>query len=763
MSIGKLHSVRSSAAFFVGCLMASGQSLAQEVPVAAEEGVEDVSLQEIVVSAQRRSENSQRVPIAIQTVSGEAIAAAGYTAVTDIQYLTPGVQFDPTQGAAFQIRGVGTTSFDFSNAKSVNVVVDDVVMDGQRANGLLGMVDIERVDVLMGPQGTLFGKNSTSGVISVTTTTPRLNETSLRAHASYGEHNDRILNATANVPLGEFAAIRISGFDQAYDGYGRNVTLNRDVGAMHEYGGRLRLYLEPIDTFNVTLSADYAHHWDSSVRTPVSGQPANVTAILNSLGVFPGPRNADTANSIFGEIETEEWGVSARIRAKIGDHDLTSISAYRFSLYNNDTPASLVPIDQYAFIPYNYGHLYTDKISQEFHLASPSDKPVSYLVGLFYNRLEATQTQYQWATLGAPVFNNGVPINTLIARTGAIGEDGNSSLFNAINETIAAFGQIQVRFSDRFKVMLGARYTRDNNFQSLDYINIDPLPITGFTPNFVGATTPPVFRSGRVKGNNFSVRVSPEFQITDNAMVYATYTTGYKPAGIAFVGNRYAPYEDETVEAWEVGLKSEWFGRRLRFNINAFLSDFTDFQATILTKVPDGGGGFLPATAIGNAGGLRSQGIETSIAVRPTRSLSLSLAGTYTDATFTDYVYNLTTDYTDTRLPNSPKWSFTGAADYHHEFAGGLKLKAHADYAWRSNYWTVVGQPEYSAVPSFGIANARLSVVTDNDRIEAGVFARNLFDTYFSTGYQIYSSLGLLQYASPNARRTAGVFATVNF
>ncbi|MDE8652024.1 TonB-dependent receptor [Novosphingobium sp. H3SJ31-1] len=732
-------------------------------PATAQTAAPDIDpqaqLDEIVVTAQRRTESSQVVPLAIQTISGDAIAKAGYTDVTDLQYMAPGVQYDPTQGAAFQIRGVGTTSFDFSNAKSVSVVVDDVVMDGQRANGLIGMVDIASVDVLMGPQGTLFGKNATSGVIAVTTTRPKLGVTALRGSASYGEHQERILNATVNLPLGQYAALRVSGFDQAQDGFGRNVTLDRLVGSKHEYGGRARLYLEPSDSFNLTLSGDYAHHWDSSVRTPVADQPAGVTTILNALGVYPGPKNADTADSMFGEIETEEWGASARVNAKLGDHELTSITAYRHTLYNNNTPADLTPINLFAYLPYNLGTLDTDKVSQEVHLASPADKPITYLFGLFYNRLEAQQVQYQWGTLGT----SPIPSAMLYTTTGAIGEAGNASRFDAVNETMAAFGQVQFNLSERFRVSLGGRYTHDNNSQGLDYVYLDPRPITGFSPVFIATSAPPVYRFGRAKGNNFSFRVAPEFQIADHAMLYASYSTGYKPKGIAFVGNKYAPYEDETVKAWEIGLKSEWFDRRLRFNIDLFRSDFKDFQATILTKVPDGLGGFILAQAIGNAGGLRSEGVEASIVARPTPSLTLSASGTYTRARFTDYVYNATTDYTDTRLPNSPDWSYAVAGDYEHPVSPGLTVRAHADYAWRSKYWTVVGQPDWSFVPAFGLANARLSFVTAGNRLEFGAYARNLFDTYFSTGYQLYGALGLLHYTSPNARRTAGVFANFNF
>jgi iron complex outermembrane receptor protein len=731
---------------------------------AEEIAVADEALPEITVTAERRAASSQKVPLAIQSIDGETLAKIGYTSVTDLQYTMPGVQYDPTQGAAFQIRGVGSTSFDFSNAKSVSVVVDDVVMDGQRANGLTGLVDIDRVDVLMGPQGTLFGKNATSGVIAVSTTKPKLDEWSLRASASFGEHDERILNATANVPLGPIAALRVSGFDQAFDGFGRNVTLNRKVGSQHEYGGRARLYLEPSDSFNLTLSGDYAYHWDSSVRTPVSGQSAELTAILNELGVYPGPRSADTADSSFGQITTEEWGTSLKANAKLGDHDLTSITAYRVTRYDNSTPASLAPYDRYAYIPFNLGQLDTDKFSQEIHLASPTGGFVEYLVGAFYNRLHARQTQLQWSTGGQPLYDSaGTPLPTLIALTGAIGKDGNASLFDSVNETMAAFGQLKFNFTPRLALTLGGRYTHDNNSQSIDYVTINPEPIAGYTPAFTASSAAPAYDFGQVKGDNFSFRIAPTYQVTDNVMLYATYSTGYKPAGIAFVGNKYAPYQDETVKAWEAGIKSEWFGRRLRFNLDAFRSDFKDFQATILTQIPDGAGGTINATVIGNAGGLRTQGIEGNLVVQPMRGLQLSGAVTYTDAKFTDYVYNATTNYTGSRLTNAPEWSGTASIDYDHEFDSGLGFKAHADYAYRSEYWTVVGQPAYSHVPGYGLVNGRLSVTLPNRPIEVGVYARNLFDKYFSTGWQQYGVLGLLHYTSPNARRTVGGFINVNF
>ncbi|WP_395335430.1 TonB-dependent receptor [Novosphingobium sp. BL-8H] len=743
-------------------LLAAGAH-AEEADTAAEAGSDQLST--IVVTAQRRQESSQDVPISIASVSGEALKQSGYTDVTDLQYVVPGVQYDPTQGAAFQIRGVGSTSFDFSNAKSVNVIVDGVVMDGQRANGLIGLNDIDRIDVLKGPQGTLFGKNSTSGVISVSTHRPELGQFTGRASASYGEHDERILNATINVPLTSIAALRVSGFDQAQDGFGRNVTLDRKVGSTHDYGGRARLLIEPSDRFNMVLSADYGHHWDSSVRTPVSGQPANVTAMLNALGVYPGQNSADTADGTFGEIHTREWGASLDMTAKVGDHELKSITAYRRTGYWNSTPANLLPLDQYAYIPVNVGDLKTDKFSEEVHLASPTGGFVEYVVGAFYNQLHARQTQVQWATLGAPLYDaNGKGKAFLYALTGASDEpDANASLFTANNETAAMFGQLKFNISPRLSVTFGGRQTWDWNDQRLDFIYVDPRKYLDYTPLFFGTSASPIYSYGKVNGSNFSYRIAPEWHFADNAMVYASYSTGYKPGGVAFVGNKYDPYRKETVKAWEAGVKTEWFDHRLRLNLDVFRSDFTDFQTTILTEIPDGAGGTLQATAIGNAGGLRSQGVEGTIAVIPVHGLTLGGSFGYTDAWFTDYVYNATTDYTGSRLTNSPDWMASVSADYAHEFAGGLGARAHVEYNYRSEAWTVVGQPDYSHVPAYGLTNARLTFTLPNRNIEFGVYARNLFDVHFSTGYQVYGALGLLHYTSPAARRTAGGFVNVNF
>lgn len=780
-------------AFAQDATTGTGTSAPQGTRAAPADGLED-----IVVTAQRRREKAQDVPIAITSVSGDAFEKTGYISLTDLQYVVPGVQYDPTQGAAFQIRGVGSTSFDFSNAKSVNVVVDDVVMDAQRDNGLTGLTDVAGVDVLMGPQGTLFGKNSTSGVIAITTNRPEFGKLTGNFYGSYGERNDRIVNGTVNLPLGDDAALRVSAFEQGQDGKGRYVVLNRNLGRVDEYGLRAKLRYQPLEQLEFVLAGEYTRHYDTSVRIPVGGPAGSVyapsaaiTAQMIALGVTPGPQNASNADSYLGSIATTNKGGSLHATYQIGRNTLTSITAYRETAYGNDTPADLLPNTISSYIPFNIGRLKTNKFSQEVHFASPTGQFFEYLIGGFYNKLNARQTQVQWGTLGAPLISaTGVPAPTLYALTGANDPVtgkllGNTVVFNARNETAAVFGQTKFTFTPQLSLTLGGRYNYDWNGQTLGYINVDPMTIAGYSPNFIATSNAPTadFRTGSKKGGRFTYRIAPQFTISPDVMVYASYSTGYKPGGVAFVGNKYDPYNPESVKSWEVGVKSEFLNRRVRLNFDLYSSKYTNFQATILTPVSTGVGGFILASAIGNAPGLRSRGFEASLAVKPTRDFSIDGAVTFTDAKFTDYVASPTANYTGTRLTNAPRWSATINADYGTEVSADLKVKAHVDYAYRSDSQTVTGaqlgnllapavsnadgtktpNSSYAFVPAYGLVNTRLSLAKVNDTVEVGVYARNLFNTYFSTGWQIYGALGLLHYTSPNAYRTVGGYAKFKF
>ncbi len=724
------------------------------------------TLAPVIVTAERREENLQVVPAAVTVVSGKTVEDSNFRQVTDLQYVIPGVQYDPTNGSAFQIRGVGTTSFDFSTEKSVSVVVDDVVMDGQRDSGLTGLTDIKNVEALMGPQGTLFGKNSTSGVIQITTNNPVLSTWQAKGGLSYGERNDYNVDATINAPIGGNAAIRVTAFTDGQDGYGKYTTLGKTLGAQQEYGYRAKLLWQPISKLQIILSNDYARHWDNSIRTAVSGAPAFLTALQNANGVFPNPRNADNADSRPGSIRWVEYGDSLRLKYQIGGDTITSITAYRATRYVNDTQADLVPISQYAYIPFNNGDLHTSKFSQEFRWASPTGQFFEYLGGVFYNKLIADQTQLQWATaqvLGqAPTGILKTP-QLLVSTTSPGGNPGNTALFMARNQTAAVFGQIKFNLTEKFNIAFGGRYTYDHNTQSLSFPFVSSVGYTGVVNPFVGATVTPYQPEGAVTGHNFSYRIAPQYKVADNLMVYATYSTGYKPGGVAFVSSKYDPFKEETVYAWELGEKSEWFEHRLRFNLDAFVEHFSGYQATTLVTVP---GIPLPQGVIGNAGGLTSKGAEATFDYLATDALSFSGSVTYADTEFTNYRYCSTAacttivNYTKTTPPNAPRWSGFISATYKRELFSFLKMDANLQYAYRSKIWAgpAVGEPAYALVAGYGLFNGRVSFSPKNSALQFGVYGRNLLNQYFATGTQNYG-ISYLHYSSPDAYRTVGVFA----
>ena len=729
------------------------QAYAAEATPAAT-SASDGELEPIVVTAQRRAERLQDVPISITSVSAQTLERSNFRSVTDLQYLVPGVQFETTNGTAFNIRGVGSTSWDFSNEKSVSLVVDDVVMDAQRDNGLTGLADIQQIDVLMGPQGTLFGKNATSGVISVTTVKPVLGAFSVKGDAAYGERDDRATNLTVNIPVGDKIALRVSAFAQGQDGYGRYTVLNQSLNAYKEHGYRAKLLFAPSDRVELIYSSDYARHWDNNNRTTVGGGSAFFTGVQVANGVTPSLKNDSNADSKMGFAKNTSWGQALRGQVQIGRDTLTSITSYRDTRFIGAGPGDFTPVDKWAFVPFNQGTVKTWKFSQELRWASPTGGFVEYLAGLFYNRLSQDATQAQWATFGAPL-----PLANITTTTGVIGDPGNAQRFRTTNTTQAAFGQLKFNVSEKLSLSAGARYTKDDNSQTESFFYLDPMKALGLPLTFTPSGKAPTQSYGQVKGDDFSYRLAGQYRLNGQAMVYVSYATGYKPGGTAFVGNNYSPYKAETVKSLEAGVKSELFDRRVRLNVSVFDSKFTDFQTSLLTFVP---GNPVAVIATGNAGGLESKGFETTFAWRATEGLTLSGGVTYADAKFTDFRYNATTNYSGTSLTNAPKWQGAFSANYDREI-GAYRLKASLDYAHRTRTWSAVGQAANTELPGYGVANGRVSVTPANGGVEVGLYGRNLLDKYFSTAFEQYSTMSLTHRISRDAHRTVGVFAKYAF
>jgi len=731
-------------------LLAAGPGYAAQVQAQdASQSAGASTVTEVVVTAQHRKENLQKVPIAITVVSGAAVLKSGYTNVNELQYMAPSLQYDPSNGGAFQIRGVGTESYDFSSEQSVSLVVDDVVMDAPQVPGIIGLTDLDHVEVLRGPEGTLFGKNSTSGVLSILTNKPVLDKWSADANGWYGEGSDRHLDLTLNVPLNQKMAFRITGFGSGGDGQGKYTYLHRTMGAYQEAGTRAKLLIKPSDQLEIQVLGDYAYHEDNQGGALVAADPTTM-ALSAAAGTIIGPNNVDLATDAEMKTVSKTFGGSLQVAYHLGGYTLTSITAFHGTTHRSHQHLDAYPGDM--FFPVTTGDIRSNKFSQELRLASPTGQFFEYLAGFYYNRLAVTSNNVQIGNLGF------LPPGLFLTPTGTgFPPTSDESITSAVNESKAAFGQVKFNFTSQLSLALGGRYTVDDNFNSLRYAYVNPAPY--FLLLGVGGI--PSQPSGTAKHYNFSYRIAPQFQITPELMAYFTYSTGYKGPGVAYLQGIYDPYKAETVASYEVGIKSELFDRRLRLNVDGFYERFANFQAQTFVSPP----GSLPAYTIGNAGVLRSEGVEVDSNLNITPSLSIGEDLTYAPATFVNYFYPSpfggVTNYSGDPLTHAPKWSSNSSLNYDGKLFDDYRLLGSISYAWKSKVYTTLGAP-YSIVPAVGLLNFHIGVSPGSGAWEVGAYARNLLDTHFNN-YYISIPPRVDATAAPESIRTVGVFASYKY
>ena len=357
-------------------ILSSGESRAQEAGTS-------ISLEEIVVTATRREERLQDVPLAVSALSAEQIAASGYKELSDIQYALPGVYFGTTPNdAGFRLRGVGTAGgFSSSSEQNVGTIVDGVVIP--IGNPVQSLGDIERIEVLKGPQGTQFGKNASSGIVSVTTRAPNLQEVEGNVFASYGQLSERDVHASVSVPLGDTVAAALYAFDKEFDGFVDNNVLNKEWGGSQTSGARAKLLWQPSDTFSAYLIGDYSKSklegpgqlWTLN-RLPATFDPFFNPPFVNltALGVTPGFDNEVAVEEYDSQGEQQNYGGSLELTLSLGGGTLTSITAYRESEGDPSTFAiDGSPLPRFRAQAYGNESNFT---SQEIRWTSPSRSDV---------------------------------------------------------------------------------------------------------------------------------------------------------------------------------------------------------------------------------------------------------------------------------------------------------------------------------------------------------------------------------------------------
>jgi len=723
---------------------------------------------EIIVTAQRREENLQNVPVSVTAVSGQQLRNAAFTSLTDIQHLASSVQFTSGVSPEYEIRGVGTQTFDYGIEQSVGIFIDDVVWALPRSPDLGTLADVSQIQVLDGPQGTLFGKNTSAGAIVVTTNRPQIGAFSNDAHISYGSRNEMIFDDTLNVPVNDTFALRFTAGYNHRDGFVKNLFTGRELYAQDNGTFRAKALWRPNSNLEVLLSGDFETHRDNSssvwtIRSFGTGTgaiyvpPNFIQQQLTSYGVVPGPDNVEGAWN--GPIYTKDWTYGGQ--AQVNYHfpsgiTLTSVTAdyhyeYRVALEVDSTPLPVFDT--------NNGFIHSNQFTQELRLTSPSKGPVEWVGGLYFFDLVNDPGQLQGGTFGL------LPNNT----TTFLSSQAGAPRYHVDSRSYAAFGQGSWHVTPQLSLILGARYTYDDllsqygvvpaaNFCQITYAFGAPCGQANFQ-------NPPV----NPKHGDWSGRAGLQYQFTPDLMAYATIARGYKGPTVNNILGGGTVVEPETSVDYEGGVKSEFLDHRLQANLAVFYEDFHNFQAQVFdTRVSP------PTYEEGNAGGLLSKGFQGMLTAQVTHDLSVSANVMYADTYFTDYVtqcdpgivcgmFNPATGGYQVRgaaLTNSPKWSYNLAANYSHDVTDNLVLDAHATWSWKSKVFFAVNDPN-TIQPGYGIFNANVGVGPRDGAWRMGLFARNLFDQHYVVGIipTFFDTGGYANFPDPsgNSFRTVGV------
>lgn len=709
----------------------AGQNSATPAPPADDQP--SAGIADIVVTANRREERLQDVPIAVAAYGSAELKASGANTVQDLGNLTPGLTIaNQSAGITPFIRGIGAVDNTLGQEGAVAVYVDGVYMPSAYAS-LFSFNNIERVEVLKGPQGTLFGRNATGGLIHVITRDPGKNA-QFEGSVSYGNYDTFKAQAYAAGPLTDTLALSVAGiFSHQGDGFGRNFTLNRDVG----FGGndraiRGKLVWEPTDATTVKLSADYSltKHSDlGSVKTFLPG----AVSTLDGLGA-PGGWWDVRGGAIEG-IQTKQYGTSLNINHDFGGVSLVSISSVRKgkvvqSFDNDGTPA--VALDAYI------DSQRTRTVTQEIQLLSDPSSSIKWIVGGFFLDDRSSFA----APNGLGLFGSAVGTAVLIQNT-------------IKTRSYSGFGEVTVPLGEQTEFTGGIRYTSDKRsiFGKTDVL-------TASTPGAPLFLSIPSVAQNNTE-NKPSWRAVLNHKFTPEIMTYLSYNRGFKSGNFNAVTASDAPFKSETVDAFEVGLKSKLFDNRLRFNLAAFYYKYSNLQLSVLQ-------GFNLATI--NAANSRILGADLDGEFAFTNDLRLRFGASYLNTKFQDFPNaqcssrspgGITTlfvcDATGNNLTRSPKFTATLSPAFGFDTNFG-RIDMSATYVYNSGfYWEPDNRIKQS---SYSLLSGQVGWTDLSKRFGVKAFAKNLTNEKYAL-WMVAFAFGDEYAAAPP--RTYGVEANFKF
>lgn len=718
------------------------------------------TLEEIVVTAQKRSERLQDVPISVSALSSDSLAANDVKSLQDLTGTVPGfvATNSVNYGAApLSIRGVGGANGggNFFNDEPVAVYVDGIYI-GRLSFSTSDLLDIDSIQVLRGPQGTLYGRNSTAGALLVAAKRPT---DSLNGYvqAGYTSLDDfRIGGAIAGPLASDKLTARLALSYSDRKGFWTNTYTGKKAGGSEDFSGRLSLQFRPTEKLTFDLIGEYLDQNAEPVTVRVSNVSNSATdspflvrsdlnqALKDNETAFNDPNifKAKTKSvTLLGEWELDGLTVNSLSNWRSWDSTGAQDSDGDVLIGANGAPLHFT----------NSGVFRNDQYSQELRLSSDADKPFSWIIGGFYLHE-----------------NNAVDPFTINNPNGA-GGLGTSASFTAFQklDAYAAFADATFKISDQFSVIGGIRYSYEQKeFQNTQRV----VTIVGTPTRPAGSvlSAPPTVNYQR-SWDDVTYRAVANYKPTVDVLVYASFSTGFKSGGFNAFGLTDA-FNPEQITAYEAGVKSEWLDRRLRLNSALFRYDYTDLQVRL--PVPTGG------VNIQNAASARSQGVELESVILPAEGVRLTANVAYLDAKFTSGVlpavpvtarYRIGTnvplvdqDITGNRLTRAPEWQVYLGADYETAIGTIGTGRFQISYTYQSEvFYSETNQDEATfRADGWDEVGARFTLTAPEDRWHLTVYAENIFNNRHLTQVTALSSF---PNGSVNEPRRFGVQLGVNF
>ncbi len=715
-------------------------------------------LEEIIVTAQKRAENLQTVPIAVSAVTGETVERLQAVSLQGLQGAVPSIQigsFSNTPNTAvFSIRGIGVIDPDPYAGNTVSIVVDGIPQYFSYG-ALLDLFDVDRVEILRGPQGTLFGANTTGGVVNVVTRQPT-GEFGGKAEVTVGNWNRLDVKAAMDFPLIEDKlAGKVAVMHHSRDGWHTNIVDGTDMGSRDVTAIRGYLKFTPSSDFTATLIGEYSRTRNGSpivVNGAVPGEalylpPGPIAGAALPMYASPclpagqrchAPKKYYSASS--GEPDrsdmdnyrltlTMDWSNTA-----VGD--VTAITGYRHFTLHEATDQDGQPV----FFHANRRRTEGWQFSQELRTSVDLSDSINLLVGGSYMKTHYNHYQNYVIEFAAPGFRQ-------------------YSTQNQDNWSGSLFAHTYIDLTDKLRLQGGLRYTHektdmvDGVFNFLNFtgpaIYSGDTPLGGFNVH------------GKKSWDKVGWKIGLDYQANDDLLLYGYYARGFKSGG--FVGRitlaqDIGPFNPETVDTFEAGFKADWFDNHLRTNVSAFYTSYKDMQLAQIYFAPNEQGVLVNGNTILNAAKAEIKGVEFETEIVPFEGMKLNGALTYLDATYKSFDYTdigtngskVLRDLSGFSLQNAPKWAGTAGATY--EFAlGAGKTVASVVYTYtgkKYNY-SLLNTPRATVQPMHYV-NANLEWSPDNERWTIGLWGRNLFDNrYINSVYDAPGVFGLVNYGPP--------------